>query len=348
MTSPTSPSGSPHEPTAATPPTTTAPPKPPAASTRRLHRLLALLVAVGPDLVMVGVFSVVFLGMLIAYGAKVDLVESTVILPSLMAAVILAISFFVGARKTFGARARGVLRDWLPFIFLNFLYENLRQYTGVIRQVPIDPLLDRADRALFGVSPTLWMKHVQRPLLTDFMSFSYDLYFVLPLAIVGLLYWRRRRDDFRELALALVLCIYIGFLGFIIFPAGPPRFYAPMMAVFDPPHLRSYFGLWEWSQGNWDSVNPVKIYASFPSLHCGLAMVTVIYSWRYSDLLPKRRLLFLLIAPWIVSLWFSTVYLRHHWVVDVFAGWTLGVLSFVLARYLRGLFERMAQRVAST
>ena len=304
----------------------------------------SLLVTLGPDVIVLLVFSLVFAALAIVYRVGLDLKKGPIIISAVFAAGLIGIAYFVGDRSTFRARAREVLRDWAPFIALNLIYENLRLYTGLIRTVPIDPELDAADRWLFGgVSPTLWMKHVQTPLLTDFMAFAYGLYFFLPLSIVALIYWRRRRHDFRELALALVLCLYSGFLLFIVFPAGPPRFYAPLRPVFDPPQLQSYFGLWEWSQAGWDSVNPVKIYASFPSLHCAMAMVTALYAWRFGDLLRYRRLLFAIIFPLCLSLWCSTVYLRHHWVVDVFAGWLLGVFCFFVAIRLRRLFERLAR-----
>src|SRR5713226_38802 len=164
------------------------------------------LVLAGPDLVILTAFTLVFLVLLLIYGADLHLKEGAIILPACMAVGLGIVTFVVGERATYRQRLREVLRDWAPFIALNLVYENLRMYTGLIRPVPIDGWLDRADRALFGgVAPVLWMKHVQTPVLTDFMSLAYGLYFILPLCIIGLLYWRRRRADFRELALALVL-----------------------------------------------------------------------------------------------------------------------------------------------
>ena len=45
--------------------------------------------------------------------------------------------------------------------------------------------------------------------------------------------------------------------------------------------------------------------------------------------------------PLVASLWFSTIYLRHHWVIDIFAGWAVAIIGFVLSertlKYWRGL-----------
>lgn len=310
----------------------------PALPESRLHRIAMRL---GPDLIVLGFFTLVFIALAIGFHAKLALNRSTVILPLLFTLVITAGAAIsaAGDPARRRQRIREVLRDWAPFVALNFVYENLRMYTGLIRSVPIDPALDRLDRALFGVSPTLWMQKIQSPLVTDLMTVAYNLYFSMPLFLIALLYWRKRRQDFRELVLALTLCFYSGFLLFILFPAGPPRFYAPLMDVFDPPRLTSYFGLWELTQSKWDSVNPVKVYASFPSLHCAITAVTFTFAFRFRDLIARKWFLPTLLWPLCASLWFSTVYLRHHWVVDVFAGWALGASCCWAAARLRRLFE---------
>ena len=164
-----------------------------------------------------------------------------------------------GERDKFYAAAKRILRDWGPMILLVVLFENLHQYTGLIRKIPIDEHLYNIDVAVFGVEPSAWVgKHLSTPLLTDWFAMSYGMYFILPMILATMLSFRGRRADFRELATSVVLHLCIGFTCFILFPAGPPRFYAPLVhGGFDPPHLTSFFGLWEWSQGQWDAANPV-------------------------------------------------------------------------------------------
>jgi membrane-associated phospholipid phosphatase len=38
-----------------------------------------------------------------------------------------------------------------------------------------------------------------------------------------------------------------------------------------------------------------------------------------------------------ISLWASTIYLRHHWSLDIIFGWILGLMSVLVARYLTTL-----------
>jgi membrane-associated phospholipid phosphatase len=302
-----------------------------------------LLVKLGPDLVILVGFSIVLLLLFAAYKAQLAYRDGSIVLPAIALVVVLVATFLFGPRATFVPRAQSVIRDWLPFMLLTMVYESLRNYTGLIRTVPIDPILDVLDRRIFGVSPTLWFQRLYHPLLTDYMAFAYTLYFLMPLAIILLLYWRKRRQEFRELALALVICFYSGFLLYLLFPAGPPRFYQPMMAIFDPPQLTSYFGIFEATTRAFDAANPIRVYASFPSLHCAIAMLALLYAYRFRNVFSRGWILPTIYAPLVVSLWISTVYLRHHWVVDVWAGWALGWACTELAPRICGVFQEMAE-----
>jgi membrane-associated phospholipid phosphatase len=60
---------------------------------------------------------------------------------------------------------------------------------------------------------------------------------------------------------------------------------------------------------------------AFPSLHCAVSAFLLWLEWGHA-----RRIFFVMLAP-CVGLWFSTVYLRHHYLVDVFAGFTLTAVT---------------------
>lgn len=54
------------------------------------------------------------------------------------------------------------------------------------------------------------------------------------------------------------------------------------------------------------------------------------------------RASFWVLPPRVVLSWLSTLHLRYHYLVDVFAGWALAVLYILLARRLLRL-EGMAR-----
>jgi membrane-associated phospholipid phosphatase len=303
---------------------------------------------IGPDFGMVAAFTAALAVLIAAYGGSYKWKEGPILI-SAGIALALVLARFVwrapsivlgrpGARADFQRAALLILRDWGPVILIMWLFQSLETYTGVVRTTSIDEALYRADLWLFGVEPTVWLSKLSTPLLTDYMAFAYGCYFITPMILATMLSLRGRREDFREMTTALVLQMGIGFLLFLMFPAGPPRYYDPLLhGGFDPPVLHSYFGLFELQQGAFDSADPARTRSAFPSLHCSLALLTLIYSYRFSDAIwPRRpRLWFRIVLVLVISLWISVVYLRHHWVVDIFAGLAVGGLANWLAPLLR-------------
>jgi membrane-associated phospholipid phosphatase len=242
------------------------------------------------------------------------------------------------AWSDFAVAARRVARDWGPFTIIMWAFESMETYTGVIRKTGIDDVLYRMDLRLFGVEPTVWAGRLYHPLLTDWMSFTYGLYFILPMAVATALSLRGRRHDLHEMSTAVILQMGIGFVLFLLFPAGPPRFYPPLLnGGFHPARLRSFSGLYELQQSAFDTADPLRVRSAFPSLHCSIALLTLFYAWRFGDaIFPKRpRRIFWIYLPLVVSLWLSTIYLRHHWVPDIAAGLLLGLASATLAPRVR-------------
>jgi membrane-associated phospholipid phosphatase len=307
----------------------------------------------GLDLLALVLFSVVLAVLAVVYGGRLHFVEGSVIWPLVVLCGIVVVSFAGRARGLMAhdpavrrevvGRALGTVRDWLPVILLVLVYENLRSLTGLIRPVPIDAQLHALDVRLCGVEPTVWAQRFVNPWLTDYFAFAYTLYFIIPLTLATTLYVRGRRDDFRELMLGIVLVMYTGFLLFVIFPAGPPRF--SIGHLFDPPRLTGRFGFFEATQGAWDRMNKIPVHSSFPSLHCALSATALFYAWRFRRAAGGLAM-FLCFLPLVVSLWLSTIYLRHHWIVDCFAGIGLAGLVSAVTPRLRRMHAGLAAATA--
>ncbi len=313
----------------------------------------------GPDFGLVLAFTAVLAILVGAYGGSYKWKEGPIVISAGIAVGLCVVRFAYRwrsitfdrgrARAEFAVAARNILRDWGPIILIMWLFQSLETYTGVIRQTSIDDALYHADVALFGVEPTVWLSAKATPLLTDYFALAYGLYFIMPMVLATSLSMRGRREDFREMTTAVVLQMGIGFFLFLMFPAGPPRYYEPLVHPiiaghgFEPPQLHSFFGLFELQQGAFDSADPVRTRSAFPSLHCSLALLTLIYSFRFGDAVFPRfpKLWFRIVLPFVVSLWISVVYLRHHWVVDIFAGLALGLLANYLAPILRRRWPRV-------
>ena len=53
--------------------------------------------------------------------------------------------------------------------------------------------------------------------------------------------------------------------------------------------------------------------------------MALVYAWRF------LRPWFWALLPFVVGLWVSTIYLRHHYFVDLVAGWALAPVAVWLA-----------------
>lgn len=310
--------------------------------------LAHVLVLLGPDLSLLALFLAT-LGVLVrAYGASFKWLEGPIVISAGIMLALIAVSTVrhlpkvlagqPGARGMLLATARSTARDWAPFVALMWAFQCMETYTGVVRKTTIDDVLYRMDLACFGVEPTVWAGKLFHPLLTDWMAIAYGLYFVMPMILATLLSLRGRRDDFREMSTAVVIQLGIGFVLCLLFPAGPPRYYEPFQhGVFQPAQLHSWIGIFELQQGAFDSADPIRTRSAFPSLHCSLAFLTLIYAHRFgSGVFPGRpRLYFWICLPLVVSLWLSTIYLRHHWIPDIVAGLLLGFVANLIAPWLR-------------
>jgi membrane-associated phospholipid phosphatase len=296
----------------------------------------------GPDLTLLFFFTAIFVAMAFVWGAKPNFNNLTIIMPLIVYGGILIFTAIWHVRRRlrgepadYWARIREATRDWAPFIGLIIVYEHMYMYTGLIRHDRLDGLMMKWDVAIFGVEPTQWAGRFAHPALTNFFAVMYNMYFPLPLFLCIALVLRRRREDFRELSTAIVIVMFLGFLGYTLVPVGPPRFF--LEGHFDPPRLTGWF--FEASQDAQDSINRTRIAASFPSQHAALSLLALIYAWRFGKQIGKRWLLVSSFVFISVSLWLSTVYLRHHWVVDLFAGFAVAAVAAVLSPILRRVWS---------
>jgi membrane-associated phospholipid phosphatase len=224
------------------------------------------------------------------------------------------------------------IRDWLPFLVFSLAYETFR--TGIWKLILVEDLdagLLRLDRQLFGETPSILLQRFVRPGLSNAMAVFYFLHLVLPPVLAVLLY-RRRRPLFREFLLAVLLAGCLGSLGYVIVPATGPGVAFPHL--FAVPLEGSLY----------DPVTRILDVARaprdvFPSLHVGISTLVLWYGFR------RSRATGLALLPLVLGNWVSTLYLRYHYLVDVFAGWLTAALAAALAGLLLGLEARWKSRL---
>ena len=114
----------------------------------------------------------------------------------------------------------------------------------------------------------------------------------------------------------------IGLLGYALVPAGGPHFFPELAAVLGP-ELEG--GFMTQLQARIVADGCIRVDA-FPSLHCACSSFLLWFEWHHA-----RRWFWVMLAP-CVGLWFSTMYLRYHYLVDVLAGFALAAATIVTVR----------------
>lgn len=72
-----------------------------------------------------------------------------------------------------------------------------------------------------------------------------------------------------------------------------------------------------------------NVFAAIPSLHAAYPLITVLYGS-----LSKKLWLQILFIGFTLSVWFSAVYSRHHYVLDVLAGAMCALTAYIIYRLL--------------
>jgi membrane-associated phospholipid phosphatase len=212
------------------------------------------------------------------------------------------------------------LRTVLPFVMCIAVYTNLHDTVRYVNSHDIHPYLSRAEEWMFGGQPVLWAERYITPARTEFFNFFYANFYLVAPSVPTILWAAGRRPEARRVLLGVIVCFYTGYVLYVIFPAAPPRLYYASLGLFTVT-LRG--GPITNFQDYLIGMMPNHAErAAFPSLHAAISTLSLWYAWRYC------RWFFPILLVFVVGLLVSTIYLRHHWVVDLLAGmclvpWTL-------------------------
>ena len=225
-------------------------------------------------------------------------------------------------------RARPYVRDFLPFVLLVLLYEELRGVAHLLHPHPYYRPQIRAEEWLFnGHLPTielqhwLWSGHLRfyDHLITGFSS----VHFFVPPALAFFL-WLKDRALFVRFVRTYLVLSYAAALTFLLFPAAPPWAAAragdipPVALLSGPPSTQVGKGL--------ILPNP---YAAIPSLHAGYALLVFLFVALYARRFRWRWPITLVAALYPVTMGFCRVYTGDHYVVDLLIGFAFTIGAFV-------------------
>lgn len=215
----------------------------------------------------------------------------------------------------------------LPVISVLFIFDSMTYIVHSVNPEDIDYLLIRADYFITGVYPTVWLERFINPVLTEILQIAYSTYYFLPVILGIVLKIKGQKQGFEEGLSLILLCFYLSYVGYILFPALGPRY---TMAHLQHVQLKGLFSF-DWLYNTLNSLEGIKRDA-FPSGHTGVTVTVLYVAFKYS----KR--VFQIYLPITILLIFATLYCRYHYLVDVIAGVGLFFVTLLLYRLgCRGL-----------
>lgn len=208
-----------------------------------------------------------------------------------------------------------------PVFSVLVAFDTIGEITPYINNKDMDYIFLEIDYKIFGFYPYVYLEKFTNPYLTEIMQLSYCVYYFLPFILGFYLLKNGMQDDFQKAMFFILLCFYLSFIGYIIFPALGPRFSIAHMfnieleGVFLADKIKNFL----------NSLEGIKRDA-FPSGHVGISLLILLILYKYN------KKIFWITLPSVILLMISTVYCRYHYFVDVIAGLILTVVTLLVGK----------------
>jgi membrane-associated phospholipid phosphatase len=208
--------------------------------------------------------------------------------------------------------------DWLPAIFFTSAFEEVSFLSLTLRGTWQNPTLLAWESALFAVPPGEWLRQYSSPWFSELLEVGYASFYPLYPVVGGVLWtWRERprfTGAFRRMTDALSVGYVICYTIYLLFPTLSPSHYVGIdtgRANSSGAPFHFFVRLVQENAGVRGN--------AFPSAHIMLAVVVLVFAWRY---LPRA-------APWILVCILLTcagaVYDGYHYALDVIGGAAIGL-----------------------
>jgi membrane-associated phospholipid phosphatase len=181
----------------------------------------------------------------------------------------------------------------------------------------VDTLLLGWDRALLGETPALaWQKYLG-PWMADLAMAGYLFFFYYIVAGPGV-YCVKDLRKFRQCIVGLFTMYGLAFTGYTVLPAGGPWRWMTFDAPLHGPLLLDRV-LGPVNAGS----NAVDV---FPSVHLAASLYLLLFDWQNG-----RRRFWIYLVPCVI-LWWSTMFLRFHYFVDLLGGAVVALAGWWMAQ----------------
>jgi membrane-associated phospholipid phosphatase len=215
----------------------------------------------------------------------------------------------------------GVLRDWVPLLFILSAYAWMDAVVGGKMSEEQDALMASIDRTIFfGHDPNELMQSIIVRPLSEWLAFAYSFYAVLYPLVLGAVFLFGGRRALRESAFTLGAALLVSYVSYSLIPVKGPVLTRTFDVSLDLYLLASVKeAMMDATRITWDC---------FPSMHTCCSILLAWCAWRHV------RRLFWWVLPIVASMPLACVYLRYHYVIDVLAGLVLAVVMVQVTKRL--------------
>lgn len=292
--------------------------------------------------------------------------KNALIAVGLTIAYLLWAYFFIGMRGDHVAMAavgligyvwspttRGIILSLLFFFAYWLVYDSTRIYPNYLfNEVHIKDIYD-LEKSWFGIQEAgqlltpneYWARH-EHWFLDVISGLFYLCWIPVPIAYAIWLFFNDKKL-LLEFSFSFFLVNVFGILIYYLYPAAPP-WYVELHGFeknFDIPgneaalsNFDEFFGIKLFHNMYAKNAN---VFAAVPSLHSAFPVITLYFGWKKR--LKVASAIFLIIT---LGIWFAAVYSRHHYIIDVFLGFSCAVLAIITFEILmkNGKIQRFLER----
>ncbi len=213
-----------------------------------------------------------------------------------------------------------------PVIFYTFIYKELDNFTFLIHDYWMDGYILEFEMKIFGEHFTVLLQRIVSPIVTEIFKFSYFSYYFIVFVPALYFYFSKKEKALNEYLETITITFFICYLGFIVFPVRGPRY------EIDYLHTIDLTGYWFTKIQNYIMVRGSMYGGCMPSSHVAVTCS----AWAILNKYYKK--LSWCIFPLIITLCFSTVYNRYHYISDVVCGVIISWIAIYFGHTFSGWY----------
>lgn len=238
----------------------------------------------------------------------------------------------LGEREISNSSSLKIARYWYGVAAILFIFKQVYIIGYALKPTDWDPVFMRMDFAIFGLNPTQWVYRFENPYLTEFLQIVYVYYYPL-IVVFGLeFYLSRRYREFKYAIFILFFSFFTSYILYLIFPAIGPRFHlhefyaisTEMPGILLTEPIRAFLNFGESIPPGVPNPQDFVQRDAMPSLHTISAFLIMYLSWKF------RSRSFYFYLPYFLCMVAATIYLRYHYVVDIFGGLIICVFTILI------------------